>query len=168
MKSIKNTKWLQSYVDRVGATQINFRKFIIKEYSGNYYLEKTIISLDAEGTISCSNEQYAPTKEEREAIKYEMKDLDFPKQIEASLSNVKALEHQLDHKSILYRFYNFERSKIIMVQEKRFNKNGTKSYIPWSFFSDGEWRSLEPDDGLPFWKPKKQRHKTNRSVIIKC
>ncbi|MGB2648845.1 MAG: hypothetical protein WBC86_14770 [Pseudolabrys sp.] len=28
---------------------------------------------------------------------------------------------------------------------------GGKSYLPWTFFDDGKWRRMEPDEGLPLF-----------------
>lgn len=35
------------------------------------------------------------------------------------------------------------------------NRNGAKAYVPWVMLSNGDWVSMEPDGGLPFWKPRK-------------
>jgi hypothetical protein len=51
-----------------------------------------------------------------------------------------------------------------MCQQKYVNKNGQKKYVPWTFFDDGEWRSMEPQQKLPFWKPK-QNYKTHKIMI---
>ena len=38
-----------------------------------------------------------------------------------------------------------------MVQERIVDKKGDKQYIPWTFWSDREWRRLEPEESLPIY-----------------
>ena len=75
---------LAAYIHRLGAEQLNFRTFMIKETTGNYYTEKVLIKLSREGVISCSVEGYAPTPEEERAIQRECEGVAFPKSIPAS------------------------------------------------------------------------------------
>lgn len=163
MKIEKNSNKIPAlinYIERIEAEQINFRKFIIKIHKGNYYIESAIISLEPDGAVNSSHKEYAPTDKEQEAIIEGFKGVKFPKQIKANQANVRELKKKLNKNSTLYEFYSFNRKSVIMVQERRENKNGSKNYIPWTLFDDGIWRALEPDSGLPLWKPNKDRNKT--------
>src|SRR5207344_1214791 len=64
-----------------------------------------------------------------------------------------ALRKLVHGTSVLHKFHSRKESGIIMVQERRTFPDGTKHYLPWTFFSDGIWRMMEPDGLLPFWKP---------------
>ena len=147
---------LKAYIDRIGAHQLNFMTFMIRIKHGNYYEEKAMIKLNRKGEIKCSSKEYAPTEEEEVAISGVFSVMAFPKHIPAS--TISALKPKIKNSDDHYVFYDNNRKDIIMVQERRINEDGTKSYIPWSFFDDGEWRSLEPEGKLPFWKPKKKRN----------
>lgn len=149
---------LAAYIDRIGAEELNFRRFMIKERKGVYYLEKSLIKIAADGSISASTLAHRPTKEEAEAIKEEVKNCNWPKAIGATnLTKLKA-------KGQLYTFWDQARKNIIMVQERVEPKEGGKYYLPWTFFSDGVWRSMEPDGKLPFWKPTETRNKAQIMV----
>src|SRR4029077_20290530 len=65
--------------------------------------------------------------------------------------------------SQLFEFHDRTNKKapIIMVQERFEDDDGKKQYIPWTYWGDGVWRSMEPTHrGLAFWKPAKPRGKT--------
>jgi hypothetical protein len=153
---------LQQYIDRIGAHQLNFRTFMIKVSHGNYYEEKAIIKIGKDGLIECSHKEYEPTSKEEDAIKSAFSVMKFPKQINAK--TIEGLKSHLKNADGYHVFYDETRKHIIMVQERRVNKDGTKSYIPWTFFDDGEWRSLEPEKSLPFWKPSKKRGKSKLMI----
>jgi hypothetical protein len=160
---LKDFPALSAYIKRLGAEQLNFRTFMIKEYHGNYYSEKVLIKLSREGVISCNKEGYDPTPEESRAIEHECEGANFPKSILVS----KAQLHSLKQKVIgqIYVFYkrNMGDDNIIMVQERRNFENGNKAYLPWTFYDDGQWRMMEPDGDLPFYKPE---NKTSALVMI--
>lgn len=144
---------LASYIDRIGAEQMNFRRFMIKVKTGHYYVEKVLITIDPDGEVNCRNTDYAPTKEEKAAIKNELAKVEWPRSRGAP--NVLKLRITKDE---LYEFWDRDRRNIIMCQQRIETEKG-KAYIPWAFFNDGKWRLMEPDGLLPFWKPKPARNK---------
>lgn len=46
-------------------------------------------------------------------------------------------------------FHDFD-NRICMLQQ-RINKDAGKDYVPWTRWSDGEWRRMEPEGHLPFY-----------------
>lgn len=152
---------LAAYIDRIGAEQMNFRRFMVKEFQGKYYKEKVIITLAKDGAVDAP-EGYQPTEEEATAIKVALRDIVWPQPIGADNANF--LKSKLG-KSDLYELWDVKREKIIMCQERAVNKNGEKFYLPWTFFSDGEWRRMEPDGKLPFWKPKNENSLRARIMV---
>jgi hypothetical protein len=60
----------------------------------------------------------------------------------------------------LYLFFDKE-GRIIFAQER----TEPKAYIPWSFWDDGEWRRMQPDGKIPFYKPQ-HRSKDYKSKIM--
>jgi len=155
---------LASYIDRVGAEQLNFRKFMIKTYTGHYYTEKCTITIKPDGSIHCSNPEYEPTQEEAAAIRTAIIAVidSWPKSIGAK--NIDALIKLSGSKrENLSEFWSRKSGEVTFVQERRMKADGSKDYFPWTFFSDGIWRSMEPDGSLPFWKP---RHRTKECSQI--
>ena len=154
---------LRAYIERVGAEEMNFKRYMIKEYKGHYYAERALIRIDKNGNITCTNKEYAPTKEEAEAIKAALVTEKFPTSILAS--NIDELVKLVPGTSTLHEFHSRKDKGIIMVQERRVVSDGTKHYLPWTFFSDGAWRMMEPDGLLPFWKPEPSKLKKLRIMI---
>ncbi len=151
--------YLSGYIDRIGAEELNFKKFMVKDYKrGGYYVEKTVIKLDTvTGAVLCDNAEYGPTELERERIKEEILGRKFPQSIMASTSA--NLQDHLGKEAKLYNCYDRKSGEIKMVQERVEPPDGKPKYFrSWSFFDDGQWRMMEPDGNLPFWKPKITRN----------
>jgi hypothetical protein len=168
---------LRAYIDRVGAEQINFRRFMVKEFHGShYYVEKVLIKILDDFSIECRSPEYAPSELEAAQIQAELSKEEFPRSIRASVAQVQEL---LDSGMItgnLYTFYDQKvtregkelvRKEVIMCQERR-ETDGGKVYIPWCLFmakgGSPTWRQMEPDGALPFWKPKVKRNKASIMV----
>lgn len=167
----KKIKSLAKYIDRIGAEQLNFKRFMVKEYKGHYYKEKVIIKLNELGEIKCSKREYQPTEEEIAAIKAEVPahSAKWPKHILAkSLSGLDKFTKA--KKDNLWEFWDRHKGGLTMVQERRHHsKTGLKYYVPWTLYSDGKWLSMEPDGPLPLWKPKKKlRNKIMVHEGAKC
>jgi hypothetical protein len=156
---------LAAYINRIGAEQLNFKKFIVKDYIGDYYVERTIITLGADGAISCSKAEYAPTDEERDAIKAAFLNGNFavPTWVKASPAKLPELRALLGNNDVTYEFYERGTDTILMVQQRATRADGRKQYRPWSYWSDGLWRCMEPECQLPLWKP---RYSTNKRRIM--
>src|SRR5262249_54098264 len=102
-------------------------------------------------------EAYAPTEDEADRIRAALRDViaKWPRTIAAEQQTLHKLKEVSGAKSDnLFVFWNVARTEIRMVQERRNFDDGSKAYLPWTFYSDGKWRRMEPDTGvLPFWKP---------------
>lgn len=151
----KSVPALAAYIDRIGAEELNFRRFIVKEHRGTYYTERALIMIrkdkDEQWTLFCNNKDYAPTDTELTAIKGALMAVKFPKSI--SVKNINALRKKLGAEAELYELIDRKTGEIKMVQQ-RIKKGVDKFYPPWSFWSDGEWRCMEAEGPLPFWKPR--------------
>lgn len=156
---------LAAYINRIGAVPLNFRKFMVREDRGNYYVEKTVITLAPDGEIGCREAEYAPTDEEAAAIKaaFLNGNFDFPVWVKASPAKLPELKALIGNSDPLFEFYERGTDTVIMVQQRARRADGGKQYRAWSYWSDGVWRSMEPDCKLPIWKP---RHSTNKRRIM--
>lgn len=162
--SYRDIPALAAYIDRVGAEELNFKRFMVKQFSGDhYYSERCLIRIHDDGEISVTNKEYAPTKEEAAAIKGALLSAKFPKCVKATAANVAALRKQVGSRSTLYEFHDRAQKGVVMVQERTVI-DGRKAFLPWTFWSDGEWRRMEPEGPLPFWKPE-TRTKSARIMV---
>jgi hypothetical protein len=159
----RNLPAFAAYIDRIGAEQSNFRRFLIKEHRGPYYITKATINIETDGSIKCPVD-YNPTPEEAEAIKAELKSViaSWPQSRGATKKLLQDLKGITT--GTLFTFWDQPREYILFVQERRDKENGGKDYWPWTIFSDGQWRLMEPDDDLPFWKPPETRNKARIMV----
>jgi hypothetical protein len=148
---------LAAYIDRIGAEQLNFKRFMVRTWFGAYYKERTVISLDTTtGKITCKDPEFKPSEAEASAIKDAIQGANFPKPVEAPNLDTLFDQHPELRRATLYTFWNRDTGLIKMVQERRMTDKG-KAYIPWTGWSDGDWRPMEPEGDLPFWKPKTKR-----------
>ena len=166
---------LDAYIKRVDAVEKNFRRFVVeikvegKTGKGNYRKEVAVIKIGADNIVRCDNKELAPKEDEVKQIKSELdaSPYKFPHSITAG-----GIEKLLDELGLkpnddsLFICPSQNRKGVDFIQQRVIAKNGDKIYVPWSLFSDGEWRKMEPDhiDGLPFWKPKKDRLKSRVMV----
>lgn len=143
---------LNTYITRIGGQLLNFKRIMVKEYKGSYYFERSLIRISQDGTITADDQNYAPTEAEAKAIKESIKNIDWPKHISASKPQIDKLRKTLDRESTLYAFRD-DNGTFIMAQERANLPDRGKAYIPWTYYSDGEWRRMEPESKLPFWRP---------------
>jgi hypothetical protein len=136
---------VKDYIERIGASEINFRSYQVKEFKGKYYFEKAYIKINADGSVTAPLD-YMPNEKEAEAIKKDWVDGNLPKSCPARNTNGIRL---LNAQSKLYLFYNTD-GLIIFVQER----TEPKGYLPWSFWDDGVWRQMQPEGKIPFYKPR--------------
>jgi hypothetical protein len=151
---------LAKYIDRIGAEESTFRRFLVKEQRARgYYIERCIIRISRDCEISVTNKDYAPSKDEAAAIKAELIRIEFPKTVAASETQLDELRAELGKDAKLF-FFKSRRGKDgggYTMAQQRVEIDGAKKYLPWTYWADGKWRRMEPDGGLPFWKPIKPR-----------
>lgn len=145
---------MREYLNRIGAEVLNFRRAMVKIHHGSYYVERALIRLLLDGTVTCSVKDLEPTEDEAREMATELAGVAFPKSILAR--NADGLRAKIGGGTDIYEFWNrrgTEADGLIMCQERRIKTNGTKAYVPWVMMDDGQWVSMEPDGDLPFWKP---------------
>lgn len=94
----------------------------------------------------------SPTAEEAAAIKAAVEQLTFPEQQSLSaLPNSAMPEMMLNAKEQDLFIFKDRRGNIRFVQVRIDLDNGDKRYVPFTYWSDGEWRHVEPEGGLPIY-----------------
>ena len=51
----------------------------------------------------------------------------------------------------LFQFLDRFGKEVLFVRQRIIQQNSKKACLPWSFWSDGEWRQMEPDGALPLY-----------------
>ena len=149
IKSLTDIRAVAQYLTRVGAEARSLSTAVVKEQSGKYWRDVARISFSKKGEISCSDLQYAPTELEAAAIAGECSAVEWPqmKPIERIINPPNMIKGA--NKKDIFEFRN-EQGQITFVQV-RIEAEGGKSYIPWTYFDDDEWRCTEPEGNLPLF-----------------
>lgn len=149
IKSLSDIKSIANYLQRIGAEPRSLSSAVVKEQSGKYWTDVATIRFSKKGEITVSDLQFGPTELEAASIAEECAKVEWPtmKPIDR-IVNAPAMIKNADPKDI-YEFRN-EENKIVFVQV-RIEQDGSKSYVPWTYFSDDEWRCTEPEGQLPLY-----------------
>lgn len=149
IKSLTDIKSVANYLQRIGAEARSLSTAVVREQSGKYWQDIATIRFSKKGEIVCSDLQFAPTELESASIADECSKIEWPqmKPIERII-NPPAMIKNADQKDI-YEFRN-EQGQITFVQV-RIEQDGGKSYVPWTYFDDDEWRCTEPEGLLPLY-----------------
>lgn len=143
---------LQAYVRRINARQRSFRSYVVEgeQTYGRLRRPLAIIKIDESGIITCSTEEHEPTEEERGAITAQVVLAQWPRSIVATKANVKQLHQQIIGSSeALFEFPTQDGDGFLFIQQRVQQADGGKHDLPWSYWSDGRWRMMEPDGKLP-------------------
>jgi len=152
---------LAAYIDRVGAEQRNFRRFVVRlQGAHGYFYDAVIIKIGRDGVIECNDEEYKPTEAEQAAISAALAaETNWPKSVAASLAKLAELRALIGGSPELRAAKSGDGNTILMVQQRVRKQDGSKADLPWSFWSDGVWRCMEPDGLLPLFGLDQLAHK---------
>jgi hypothetical protein len=152
MSKIKNLMELQnisSYLNRIGAEPRSLKSAVVREEHGNYWRDLAVIRFTKDGDVKCSDPQYSATDIESAAIKEEFKKAEFPqiKKLKRIVKPSKMIK-EADPKDI---FEFRDRDGSLLMLQVRMERKSKKSYVPWTYWDDDEWRMCEPDGMLPLY-----------------
>lgn len=139
---------LAAYLQRIGAEPRSLRTAVVKEMHGAYWKDIAVIRVNKDGTIQAPD-AFAPTESEATLIKSECESVEWPELVKGY---GKVLPDQL--KSVPVKdlfFFRDEEDRVIMIQQRIEDGEGGKAYVPWTFWSDSQWRRMEPEGKLPLW-----------------
>ena len=140
------------YLKRIGARMRTLFSATIVTQSLGYEKEVSSIRFTREGEVRAAP-AFAPTEEEAVLISNEIALLTFPEQVTISaLSNSNIPPLILNAPSDkLFIFRKPNNGDIRFIQVRIELDNGDKRYVPQTFWDDGEWRAVEPEEGLPIY-----------------
>ena len=153
VKSLDDLASVRAYLARVGAEPRSLKTAVLREQHGKYWKDLAVIRFAKDGEVTCSNDEYAPTDLEAGAIKAEFPTVQWPviKTLRRIVRAPKMLARA--EKEDVFEFKSIE-GDILMVQV-RLEREGEKSYVPFTHWSDDEWRMCEPDGPLPLFNADK-------------
>lgn len=147
IKSLDEIPVIADYLKRIGATPVNFKRAdVIKTVQG-YPKAVGRVHFSTFG-VSVTGEAEAPTEEEQEAITEAMQTAELPKMTSmVAMSSGPPGVRLTDPNTFIC--HNLK-GEVVMVHERYQTKDGGKGFIPWTKWSDGEWRKMEPEV-MPFY-----------------
>jgi hypothetical protein len=165
---------LIDYYDRVGAVVLNFKRAVIREGEGKYKRDKVVIKVLQDGSLEIQvtdprvrKEDVQPTEAEQTLIcqQWVVCSKDYPRHIQAEPANARrrvqdsenALRDRGARGILSHLFHDRSTGKVIMILQRWHDDQGTRQFTPQTFWSDGQWRAMEPEGKLPFWKPEEAR-----------
>lgn len=134
---------LRAYIDRVGAEQINFRRFVVKEVVGKYYRVIATIRI-VNASVSCDSAEHAPTAEELDAIEAELAGKEFPKSIPASKTKVEQLVRSDKITGTLTCSTTSTATTWSWSRSGASSRTANKYFVPWTMFM--------AKGGSPMWE----------------
>jgi hypothetical protein len=169
---------LKDYAQRIGAERRNFRRYVVREQErerrlGLYHIDRYIITISVDGEVTIREarrgevpDEIKPTAAEATAIKTACSDPNWcPKHIAAA--NTEALRAMVGEDATLFEFYDHKGEGIIFVQWRMVRGPGEKSDLPWTFWSDGVWRCMEPlETELPLFGLQHLKPEATNTVYV--
>lgn len=160
ISSLNDVPAVARYLHRIGATVRSLRNAVVREMHGTYWTDLAVIKFTDSGNIDAPDD-YKPTEAEQAEIIEAMKDIEWPK--------VKPLKRLMDlpdrlkkaEAKDIYEFRN-EQGEIVMLQLRNYGE-GNK-YLPFTYWTDNQWRMMEPEGKLPLFGMEKV--KDNTTVFI--
>jgi hypothetical protein len=163
INSLTDVPAIAAYLTRVGAEPRNFRTAVVGEDHGKYRKDIAVIKVKADGTIDAPPD-YAPSDAEVIAIKEACKKVEWPT-IHYLYRPVSVPSEVSETDPANVFEFRDEGGRLIMIQVRRDKKNEAgKDYFPWTYWSDGQWRKMEPEGLLPLWGI--DQLKANTTVFI--
>jgi len=151
---------LHNYLNRIGAEIKNFKRAVVATDEGRYQREIAVISFDRDGAVTIRREgkiikddpDLEPNDVEKAGIKQEFQSGKLPYSTKATKAQYERtlLREMLPRDAVTYPAYDKSGQLVLMVQQRIETESG-KAYVPWTFWSDGHWRNMEPDGELPLF-----------------
>lgn len=138
-----------AYLTRIGAEPIHFWLARKSEMVNGYPKVIGSVKFHEDGNTKTWGALDKPTEAEAEGIRAEFAAADFPKIVPlTAIGEAPPGIANLNDPNI-FICHDFD-GNIIMVHQRYENQDGSKGFLPWTYWSDGQWRRMEPDV-MPFY-----------------
>lgn len=139
---------VSAYLNRVGAIAVNFRRAEKRVGSEGYQKSIGSAEFDSDGVVTIVGDLEAPTDDEQDAITTAFRKATFPK-ITTMIAIPEPPPGVRLSDPYVSTCHNLA-GEIVMLQQRYDTQDGGKGFVPWTRWSDGKWRKMEPDV-LPFY-----------------
>lgn len=142
---------LNTFAEEIGAEPVSLRRAVVRE-SGPRGYRRIIgtLRITLDGKVECDVPNHKLTDSQQAEFAIEIAAAKFPESVPALEANMPSQLAGVDP-SEYFTFRNRE-GLITFIQWRRNGKDGiSKSYVPLSFWDDGQWRTCEPDGLLPLY-----------------
>lgn len=151
IQSLNELPHTAKYLLRINAEPRTLTKAVVREEQGNgYWRDLAFIKFDKKGGVSASL-GYEPSSEEQEKIALEFSGLEWPENVFINLSDPKMPKIVTEAAPENVFHFRDVNNNVIMIQVRQDKRNGKKTYIPITKWSDDEFRFLEPEGDLPLF-----------------
>lgn len=148
---------LYDYTQRQHAEMRNFRRFVVPERDDtpddDGYRRTRVrgeIKLDTYGNVRVSGEVLPPSPDEAAKIAKEILDAKWPTSM-PFLKGQRPPRLKGVSPEHVFEYLDEQGTHGLFLQHRQWDSNGAKFDTPWSFWSDSEWRQMEPDGLLPLY-----------------
>lgn len=153
VKELTDLPAVRRYLERIDAEPRTFKTAVVSDLIEGYRRDIDVVRFSSLGEVTCRETENQPTEDEATAIKLEFKEAEWPelKRIDRlpDRSKIHPNVANATSKSI-FEFRDAE-NKIVMIQVRVEKEDGTKNYVPFTYWDDDEWRMCEPDEQLPLY-----------------
>ena len=161
INDIGDVPGVRQYLQRIEARPTSLFRAVRRKLHGRYYRDEVSISFSRKGNIYVrsdddDNSLWEPTDEEKERIKEGFEGIEFPTIVAIPRNQIVSfkppIKGGLENSKEVYKFEDMD-GDIVMMQVKMTDPKDkeTKRYVPLTFWSDEEWRWVEPEGKLPLW-----------------
>lgn len=152
LSPLSNCRSVVEYLRRIEAELTGMKTARVFDKTGPYPVELGKVVFEEDGSVSASPD-YEPFESEQAKIKAELIGVEWPRSVvfhgHSSLP-AKLKKAMSDDPTKVTEFKNQD-GKTLMYQVRYDFDGGRKAYVCFTYWSDGEWRELEPDGLLPLW-----------------
>ena len=150
IKDLNEVEPIRKYLLRIGAEARSLNKAVISTKIGRYWKDTHTIKFTKDGIVVVTSNKYAPTDSEQDEIKVAWSKAEIPTCIPAT--SLSKLPKAIQRSKELYEFKSVGDKEYLMLQSRiQDKKTGDKRYVPWTYWTDKQWRPMEPDEKLPLF-----------------
>jgi len=150
INSMSDLHSIASYLSRIGAEPRSLRVAVVKESHGAYWHDLAIIRVLKNGKIEAP-EGYEPTESEAIIITKEVLASEWPTNVRLGKNYELPEELKTISADDLFELRDIGGNLIMIQARMTAPKSGEKRYVPWTYWSDGQWRKAEPEGALPLY-----------------
>lgn len=155
-----------SYLDRIDARMRGLLTAAATEAEGRYRRDRGVIRFSREGEV-VTDPGFEPTPDEARSIRQAILGSRLPSSIAMKampalpkeLQQIRSAEARVDWPKQILEFWNI-RGEFVMLQVRKDMPDGTKAYLPFTYYDDHKWRQLEPEGLLPLFGLDQIKHRS--------